>query len=117
MDLKEFIKDVLVDIIEGIDEAKIKLEESRDKAICPLIGATAANIFKDTYCAVQGGVYFQNISFDVAVAAGKTGDTGGKVGVKVFGIDATIGGKSESNNSTITRIKFEVPIALQATKK
>ena len=54
----------------------------------------------------------QNIDFDVAVTVVEGKETGGKAGISVWSIGAGVSGKSESSSSTVSRIKFEIPVEL-----
>ena len=95
MDLKQFIKTALVDIVQAIEEAK---SESDDKAdyICPIMNphdAVQRNITR-----THDGKYYQNAEFDIAVTAEGNMDSGGKAGIKVFGIEANLGSNLKSVN-------------------
>ena len=53
------------------------------------------------------------IDFDIAVSAKSTGLTGGGLKVAVFGIGANAEGSQGSENATVSRIKFSVPMAFK----
>ena len=90
MDLKEFIKSVLLDIDKAVDEARA--ESKRD------IQLSVTNEQR-------------SIEFDVAVSVEDTKTKTGKAGVRVLEF-AEAGGtiSAESKNSTVSRIKFGVHI-------
>jgi len=90
MDLKEFIKSVLVDINAGVDEARvltsreIMFTNSKDK---------------------------RTVEFDIAVTVEETDAKSGKAGVRVLQLVEGGGEISKSaKNSTISRISFGLNI-------
>lgn len=114
MDLKEFIKTALVDIVQGIDEAKKEIDNNQKAQICPILAPVSTakfNIQVDV-----NGMYYQQAEFDIAVTAESKSDTGAKAGIKVFGIDASMGGNVSGNSSTVSRIKFHVPLGLPSKR-
>lgn len=76
MDLKEFIKTVLIDLINGVDEAKEALGQERS-LICPHVAPINSEKF-DLKADPQGR-YYQKIEFDVAVTVAEEIATNGKV--------------------------------------
>jgi hypothetical protein len=90
MDLKDFVKSVLVDINEGVDEARDVT--SRDIRF-------AGNSSKRT------------IEFDVAVSVEKSDSATGKAGVRVLKFAEADGELSKSmKNSTVSHICFGLHI-------
>ena len=90
MELREFIKKVIADAVQAVDESSriasrtITLTSKGDK---------------------------RTIEFDVAVSAEETNRKGGKGGVKVLAVFEARGGIShESRNSTVSRITFGVDV-------
>ena len=57
----------------------------------------------------------KEVAFDIAVAAKTTGASGAGLKVAVFGIGANAEGKLGSENSTVSRIKFSVPMNFKST--
>ena len=113
MELKEFIKIALVDIIEGVSEAKQLLNENTD-CVCPPSGPAYlkdAKLVRDMH-----GLYLQEVYFDIAVTTENVGTNAGKIGIKVWGLEAGIGKTSDTTNAIVSRIKFQVPIGLKTTK-
>lgn len=90
MELKEFIKEVLVDITGAVEE--LRSSSMRDMHLDNL---------KDQ----------RTVEFDVAVTAEDVTSASGKAGVKVFSLIEG-GGETakEIKNSTVSRIKFGVYI-------
>ena len=105
MTLKEFIADTLLQIVDGVAEAKGKNPKVAPRVVhhtghdTPVIHASAEN--------PRAFI----VEFDVAVTVSQTTDTQAKGGMKVYVVEA--GGRkgSSSEHSTVSRIKFEVPVA------
>lgn len=95
MELKEFIKSVLMDICDGVNEAK---DATKKSVIAPYsIGNKI----------VDGG---QLVSFDVSVTIADSieGNGGGKIQVLSSGISGEA--KMAKATSSVSRISFHVPI-------
>lgn len=91
MELKQFVKNVLKDLVEAVEESR--RESSRDLHLTS---------HKETN---------QAIEFDIAVSAEDAIKTGGKAGVRVFQFIEGGGDMSkEVKNSTVSRIKFGIYI-------
>ncbi len=90
MELKEFVKKVISDAVEAVDETS--QVSSREVTL-------ASRSDRRT------------IEFDVAVSAEEKTTTDGKAGVRVLNfIEAGVDAGSESKNSTISRITFGVDV-------
>ena len=90
MELKDFVKNVLKDVTEAVDE--YRSESSRDMHL---------DNMKDQ----------RTVEFDVAVAAEDFTSATGKAGIKVFSLIEGGGEVSkEVKNSTVSRIKFGVHV-------
>ncbi|MFA6036533.1 MAG: hypothetical protein WC748_00255 [Legionellales bacterium] len=118
MELKDFIKTVLVDLIKGVEEAKNEFQNPEGPLICPPIGSIYTKEFNFQVDAM--GNYFQKVEFDVAVTVtGESkiqGKVQGKGSVTVLSVSADIDGHLNESSSTVSKIKFHVPIALKSTK-
>jgi hypothetical protein len=115
MDLKEFIKTALVDIVEGIEEARLTLDK-KESYICPPMGPAYADKFGIQLNSFNG-IYYQQAEFDVAVTVETKTDGGAKTSVKVLGLfKANIDGNVSSNNAAVSRIKFHVPLGLPSKR-
>lgn len=113
MEFKEFVKNVLVDIVGAIESAK---KEGGGDAICPEFnGATNTKIDVSFDHVMRR--YYQIIDFDVAVTTENTSDKKGSGSIKVLGLGAGIGTDTATKNSIVSRIKFQVPIGLEVSKK
>jgi hypothetical protein len=114
MNLKDFIAESLKEIIDGVIEAQ-KHYSANEGVINP------ADVFYpgDTKVPVdrKTNVAPQLINFDVAVTATEGTETKGGIGVFVGAIGVGSQGKSESASSSVSRIKFSVPIILPPAKR
>lgn len=75
MELKDFVKTVLIDLINGVDEAKEELG-CDGSLVCAPIGHTYTEKFGLHFDAM--GRYYQKVEFDVAVTAGEESVVEGK---------------------------------------
>ncbi len=92
MELKEFVKKVIVDLDQAISEANTETKRDiRFKGV------------KDTRTVLE---------FDVAITVESNATTTGKAGIKVWGItEAGVDGSLQNKNSTVSRVSFGVDIS------
>lgn len=117
MDLKEFVKETIVQISNGIEEANSELKES-EAMVNPIYVQLNSNDAqgygrtkeRDPDCENPDSNLLQKVDFDVAVSveAGKQGSAGAKLSIASIGIGAE--GKTESSNKSESRIKFSLPV-------
>jgi len=102
MKLQEFVSETLKEIIAGVKEAK-SFAASQGAMVNPPIdrGGRPANLIKD-------------VEFDVAVISTEGTETKKGAGIFVAGIGVGAKGKVDMSNSTVSRIKFSVPVILPA---
>ncbi|MBU1138835.1 MAG: hypothetical protein KKA76_07655 [Proteobacteria bacterium] len=114
MDLKEFVSESIIEIIEGIIDAQSRIS-SEDAQVAPEMsklylnsqaGGASLALGKD-----KNNNLVHTLEFDVAVTANEGTETKGGIGVVagVFALGSQ--GKSESNNQSISRLKFRVPVS------
>lgn len=90
MELKEFVKSVLIDVVDAVEE--VRRESSRDMHL-------------DS--AKEG----RTVDFDIAVTVEDTTAGSGKAGIKVFQLIEGGGEISKAaKNATVSRIKFGVHV-------
>lgn len=100
MELKDFITNSVLDVMNAIHDAQRAWAESVDKgAINPVWDNT--DRLRD---------HVQMMEFDIAVTAESSKSGGGKAGIKVVGVEIGGSGEAKSQSSTVSRIKFAVPI-------
>lgn len=104
MDLQEFIRQSLLDIVSAVREAK-KLDLGIAPDLVKPDGET-------TLLRTTGG--FKPaflIEFDIAVTVSRESSAGGSVGGGIIQVlSAKVDAKTESTNESVSRIKFTVPI-------
>jgi hypothetical protein len=124
MDLRNFIKESLVQIALGIEDADDALEDS--SAFVNPINVHSSNgkhgddiygfISKENSSFSVSRV-IQNIRFDVAVTAEKGTESKGGVGLMVGALAFGSQGKSDASNASQSRIQFSIPMLLPAKRK
>lgn len=109
MNLRDFVRETLVEIQYGIQEASNQC--AGDPNFRGVINPVWGN---DTNAIGIGDV--RMVEFDVAVSVTETASTDGKAGIKVFSVAELGGGVGQkSENSTVSHIKFAVPIVPAVT--
>ena len=112
MELKTFIKQSLLDIAGAIKEV------NEDTSTNMVVNPTNVISGKGSSVEVEQGSYveIQNIKFDIAITIGGNleGDVG--AGINVAGIKIGGSGKATDEHEKVSRIQFEVPIALPSDK-
>jgi hypothetical protein len=91
MDVKEFLSETMRQVIEGILDAQ---EQTKNK------GAVV----------VPHGGSEKAVRFDIAVAVTEGTQASGIGSLQVYGDGSNVNGKSESSNSIVHRVQFEVPV-------
>ena len=107
MDLKEFTKQTLVQIVEGTQEANEELKDLDAYITCekmfnsngPSLSAKGLNVI--------------TVDFDVAITATETEGINGGAGLKVAMLNLGGGTESKTENQTISRIKYSLPLVLK----
>lgn len=112
MELKEFIKTALVDIVNAVKETQ---NEVGDSATVMPIRTKAYQTFD---IAVEGGhEIVSNIDFDMAVTVGSKEGAEGKAGggiqiAQILNIGAGHRENIENSSQNVSRMKFTIPIVL-----
>lgn len=108
MELKDFIKETLVEIINGVKEAQKDIE-STGAYINPMVSKSTDKISVAHYSGHTYTIY--DVDFDIAVTASDSSGKKGGIGVFLGSVGA--GTKAESNESNVfqNKIKFQVPIS------
>lgn len=123
MDLKEFVKESIVQISHGIEEANSEIsgmgamvnpmyvQMNSDKA--QSYGRTTSR--NNDYPNPDGKI-IQKLEFDVALTAesGQQGSAGAKLSIASIGIGAD--GKKESSNRSESRLRFSIPVVFPVFK-
>ena len=105
MDLSQFVKVTLTQIIEGVTKAMEQTKEHSPRVVInPTLGHAAhAEATK--------------IQFDVAVTVQESGEAKGESSVQVFGMKFGVDGSKTNANIAVSRITFEIPVALPSVAK
>jgi hypothetical protein len=120
MDLADFVRTTLQEILKGVREAQQTPDGKPDPkrgVINPWIMYGADHAPKGKYFLANGSNLVHFVQFDVAVTT-ESGDNiagGGKISVLGVGIGSE--GSVSSKDTTASRIKFEVPITLPPGEK
>ena len=118
MDLKDFVSETLLQIIQGVTEAQKTAMQHGAYINAPDSGAsslpTAVKKRDAEYLKIGTNDFFfrevQVIEFDVAVTATSGTETKGGIGVAAGIIGLGSSGKSDSSSETVNRIKFKIPV-------
>ena len=112
MDIKEFTKETITQIVCAVHEAN------------GLIGDVGASIPAGRIYGSQVMIDDENVEknivkveFDVAVSAVESAKVGGGAGIKVATFNVGRGANSQKENSTVSRVKFTLPLVLPEKSK
>lgn len=107
MDLKTFVAESLKQIAEGIKEAQAA---NTGALIAPRLTVSEKGI--QTISGIRPNCFApQRVTFDIAVSAVEKDTVEGGGGIRVMGFRAGADAQSVSQNTTVSRISFEVPIS------
>lgn len=109
MELKEFVSLVLQQIVAGVAEAQATVAggEVNPKIWQSQRDAAARLKILES----NSGKWIHLVEFDVAVTVAEGTTTKGGVGLIVGPVALGSTGQSSNQSSTVSRIKFEVPVA------
>ena len=110
MDLKEFVAQTIIEVIDGVQMAQEHVKETNAKVSPQLTNITTP---KDRYIfdyKSETRYAVNNIEFDVAVTTFEGDELKASIGVLtgIFGAGAQ--GRTEASNTAMNRIKFSVPV-------
>ena len=110
MDLQQFVAETLTQIVKGVRESQSIAKQSGAE-VDPHLSMSVEHAEKQGLL-IASGKYAQLVQFDMALTV-KAG-TGTKGGIGVFVGPVTLGSSAQSNaeNSSVSRIKFVVPLTL-----
>jgi hypothetical protein len=110
MELREFVTEILSQVIEGVKAAQLRAKEHGAR-VNPHLTTSAELAVKHGILIASGGAA-QLVQFDVALTAREGTGTKGGVGIVVgaFALGST--GQSQAENSSVSRVKFSVPLVL-----
>ncbi len=111
MELNEFVESVIVNIYDGVSKAKASL----GKPILPSEGIISGNIpyIKNGIGPGAENAMISNLEFEVALTDGMKDNTNGGIGVLLGALTLGVKGNSESQQTSLSKIKFNIPITLK----
>jgi hypothetical protein len=109
MELREFVRSTLLEIVAGVTDAQKALAEEDSTAVinAPMSGHINRPEYRGT-----GSRSLEMVEFDVALTVTETTDKGigGRLSIAAASIGTQRGSSIE--NSEVSRVRFQVPIAL-----
>lgn len=112
MEVQEFVAETLKQIIEGVrlaqNEIAVDRDERKDGAINPERASGKATGPR----ASSGHQPIETVSFDIAITVSEETSAGGKGGLMVAGVGLGAKGEFTSASTAVSRVNFNVPIAL-----
>lgn len=109
MELKQFVKEVIFDITNAIEECQKDLNNGA--IISPTNISTDS---KDKIRTKEGDFSVSYIDFEVAVTAGDTTESESNIGggIRVWGVSLAGNNKEDSKqtNENISKVKFSIPV-------
>ncbi len=106
MELQEFIRSVLVQVVRGVEQAQSALKDS--KATINPLGINAQIALEQN----KETPSFTSVEFEVAVEVKTLGEQSGGVGIQVAVFKMGADGKKTETKSHISRLRFAVPVHL-----
>lgn len=115
MDLKEFVSSVLTQIVDGVREAQSS-QSVESGLINPNLFASQGALHEKGHLVSRHGQLVQNVEFDVALTVNEGTQTKGGIGV-CAGLIIGSQGQSDKSASSVSRVKFSVPLSLPNSNK
>ena len=116
MELNVFVSESLKNIIDGVRDAQEYASEV-DAKINPVVNSADRDRFRNSVRTNDGtGRIVQDVHFDVLVTVTEGKATKGGIGVFAGAIGIGTQGQSEAENSSMSRIKFSVPVIFPVQK-
>jgi hypothetical protein len=114
MDLKDFVSETLLSIIQGVNDAQEKAKELGAHINPGGLMRSTSNISSNAIWDNTTNNYAQPVAFDVAITAEDSAKGGAKVKVLSGILGGDIGGEKGSKNVIASRVQFTVPLLLPA---
>jgi hypothetical protein len=115
MDIKDFVKESLMQIADSINEANVELDGKG--TYIPSGDMIGEGVL---YSAIKGSEtrHFMKVEFDLAVTVSQEHGKSGGTGLSIASLaNVGIKGDNKEGKEEISRIKFMVPMALPEKKK
>ena len=120
MELKDFVKQTLIEISQGVSEAQAEADNSliNPRIKTPDNRVTGVLLAEDgAGRGVKGGRILDYVEFDVAVTIDKNTKTNGKISVLFGAVNLSSQGASENKDASTSRVKFKVPVSFSLTQE
>ncbi len=113
MELKDFVRDTLTQLIDGVREAQKEAAE-KGAFVAPDAGRGVRSDSKPHpgYTVLNTGDLLTFVEFDVALTASDSKATKGGIGVLFGVVNLGSQGQSSSGSASLSRIKFQIPVVL-----
>jgi hypothetical protein len=113
VELKEFVRDVLVQIAEGVREADAGVSAAGGVASPATHFGPVANAREIHFATMDTGAPVFLVDFDVAITVAEGSSVGGDARLRIATIfSAGIGAKGGESTASVSRVRFKVPVAL-----
>jgi len=112
MDLKEFLSETLVQIVEGIEDAQHRTADKQNVGLNIPVSNPTKELVNFAMVNSSGSHQVQLIQFDIAITATEGTDTKGGIGVVAGVLNLGSSGQSHAENATVSRVKFTLPVLL-----
>lgn len=109
MELKDFVKETLSQIIDGVMSAQEYVADKGAK-INPTFPSLYRNKGGEALYDENTSTFSQHVKFDVGVTVSEGTKTKGGIGIFVGEIGIGAQGQSNASNQSMSRISFSVPI-------
>ena len=109
MNPQEFLKETIVQISKGIEEAQAELSESGGR-VNPALATSQGAIQSKGGLVTQQGKLVYDINFDVAISVTDESDTKAGAGIFVVAIGAGAQTVDSYTASKVSRIQFKIPV-------
>lgn len=111
MDLKDFVSETLLQIVEGVKAAQSEIEQHGASINPNLLGDYKEHAKHGLLLSGTGKVA-QIVEFDVALSIKEGTGTKGGIGVVAGMFALGSQGQSNAENVSLSRVKFRVPLSL-----
>ena len=113
MELKDFVRDTLNALIDGVREVQGTAAE-KGKFVVPDAGRGVRADSKphSGITVLNTGDLITFVEFDVALTASDSKQTKGGIGVLFGAVNLGSQGQSDSGTASLSRIKFQIPLVL-----
>lgn len=113
MDLRDFVSQTLYQIASGTKDAQ-SLVQDLGASVNPDLQTSHEQASKQGFLKTSE-MFVPIVQFDVALTVVETTGTKGGIGVFAGAVNLGSTGQSQAENSSVSRVRFSVPLALPGT--